>query len=169
MQEGVDDYGPFPVYVPRIREGVLAEVLGGSAIVGFPAEADPDHIHIYYEGNWYGSPDLVRFADRVVHAAGRCRWQRLDAERWQREHTNMPRPQTEYGFVGYPTSAQAVVLAEQLVEVAFFDDVLGFVIAIGPDQGRVLGDWIGSNDPLELVASGRVFEERRRAAGLDVL
>jgi len=167
MQEGIENYGPFPVYVPRIREGILAEILDGSAIVGFPPEADPDRVHIYYEGNRYSSPDLARFADRVVHAAARCRWQRFDAERWQREHANMPPPRTEHGFVGYPTSAQAIVDADRITAVALFDDVLGFVSATGPQQARLLSDWIHSSDPFELIATGRVFEERRRASGLD--
>ena len=165
MQEKAEPLGPFPIYVPHADQQELAEVLPGSAIVGFPIEANPGRIHVYYEGNRYDIPEFARFADRVRQAAGRCRWYRLDVEQWRRDHGDVPPPPTQYGYVSYPTSSQALVSTASLVQVALYDDILGLVTPIGPDEGALLHNWIGSSDPVELVATGRIFEARRAASG----
>jgi hypothetical protein len=168
MQEEFEPAGPFPIYVPREGSRALADVNAGSAIVGFPTKTDPMLVHVYYEGNRYGSDDLRRFADRAKLAAGRCRWFRLDLEKWQREHADSPPPPTEHGYAGYPTSAQAFVPATELIEVAFYDDVLGIVRATGNEQAALLGDWVGPVDSLEYFATGIAFDQRRAASGLTV-
>jgi hypothetical protein len=163
VDERSEPAGPFPVYVPIAAEGALTDVMRGSAIVGFPLEAEPGTIHVYFEGNRYASAELARFADRANYAAGRCRWYRLDLEDWRREHGDATPPATEYGYVGYPTSSQAFVLATTLVQVALYDDELGFVAPLGARESELLTNWIGSTDPAELVATGRTFEDRREA------
>jgi hypothetical protein len=166
----LDPFGPFPVYVPREPSRVLTDVPFGAAIVGFPTEADPTLIRVFYEANLYDSPDLLRFADRVKHAAGHCRFARLDLEEWRFEHADRPPPSAEYGYVAYPTSAQTVVPAADLIEVATYDDVLGVVRAHSPEAAEHLADWIAGEAPAELLATGRAFEARRREAcdGRDV-
>jgi hypothetical protein len=150
-------FGPFPVYIPLSREGGLVDVTPGSAIVGFPTETDPDTIHVYFEGK------LARFADRAKHAAARCRWYRFDLDDWRREHGAAAPPTTEHGYVGFATSAHALVAAGALIQVAIYDDDLGFVAPLGAREGELLRQWIGSADPEELVATGRIFELRREA------
>jgi hypothetical protein len=163
VDERSEPAGPFPVYVPLAADGALGEVMRGSAIVGFPLEAKPGTIHVYFEDNRYGGLELARFADRANYAAGRCRWYRLDLEDWRREHGNAAPPVTEYGYVVYPTRSQAFVLATAVVQVAIYDDALGFVAPLGPRESELLTNWIGSTDPAELVATGRNFEDRREA------
>jgi hypothetical protein len=163
MPERSEPAGPFPVYIPVAAGGALGDVMPGSAIVGFPMEGDPTTIHVYFEGNRYGSAELARFADRVNYAAGRCRWYRLDLDEWRREHGDATPPATEYGYVGYLTSSQAFVSATAVVQVAIYDDHLGFVAPLGPRESELLTDWIGSTDPAELVATGQNFEIRREA------
>jgi hypothetical protein len=163
VEERADVFGPFPVYIPLAPEGGLFEIIRGSAIVGFPMEADPDTIHVYFEGNRYGSSELARFADRAKHAAGRCRWYRFDLEDWRREHGDADPPGIEYGYVGFATSAQAFVPAAAVIQVAIYDDDLGFVAPLGPRESELLTSWIGNADPEELVATGRIFDTRREA------
>jgi hypothetical protein len=164
MQHDYERTGPFPIYIPNDRPRSLAEVLPGAAIVGFALEADPSTIHVYYEGNRFGSASMRRFADRVRFAAGRCRWFRLNVDDWQRDHPDRPLPVAEYGYVGYPTTAQALVPVADLREVASYDDTLGIVTPISTEHDRLLRAWIGSQQPDEYLASGAVFERRR--AGL---
>jgi hypothetical protein len=156
-----DRFGPFPVYIPSGTVEELSHVIHGSAIVGFPSEVDASMIHVYYEGNRYASPDLNRFADRVKHAAGRARWERFDFDQWRREYPDLPPPPTEHGFTTFPTAAQAMVRVRDLIQVAQYDDFLGLVEPLGLDERALLTDWIGSNAPAELVATGQVFELRR--------
>jgi hypothetical protein len=158
--------GPFPVYVPRLegQSQALAHVLRGSAIVGFRLAADPTKIHVYYEGNAGGAHGLLRFADRAKHAAGRCRWYRLDIEQWRRNNPGEPLPETEHGYIAYPTAAQAIVDADALVWVALYDDVLGIVLPTGPEQAALLAAWIGSTEPEEHFATGAEFDQRREDA-----
>jgi hypothetical protein len=165
MQSQNKPAGPFPVYVPRPGSHSLADVLPASAIVGFPLEANHSIIHVFYEGNRYTRKVLVRFADRAVLAAGRCRWFRLDAVDWQREHPGEPLPPSEYGYVSYPTAAQAHVAAGDLIRVAVYDDVLGIVVPLDAEGAAGLRDWIDSTDPIEFLASGVLFRRRREATG----
>ena len=48
-------------------------------------------------------------------------------------------------------------------QVAIYDDELGFVAPLGPRESELLTNWMGSTDPAELVARGRIFELRREA------
>jgi hypothetical protein len=132
--------GPYPIYVPRPESAALQHVLPASAIVGFPLRSDPDTIHVYYEGNRYHSPDMLRFADRVKFAASRCR-------------------------NNYPTTAQAHVRAADLFHVALYDEILGLVTPLGDDQAALLATWIHSGAPQELQATGPQFPPRRHQLG----
>lgn len=141
---------------------MLRDVLVGSAIVGFRLESDPTKIHVYYEGNAAASEAMLRFADRAKFAAGRCRWLRVDAEQWQRDHPGEAVADVEHGYIGYPTAAHEVVSADDLVEVALYDDVLGIVSLNGPHEATLLAAWIGTDDPGEFLATGAAFEQRRQ-------
>jgi hypothetical protein len=118
---------------------------------------------VYYEGNLYRSENLLRFADRAKHAAGRCRWRRFDPERWTREHPNSPPPRTEHGLIAYPTTAETLAPASELIEVAPYDDELGFVHPRGPEQAMLLRAWICpvEDEVADLMATGVEFDRRR--------
>ena len=164
MEASFERAGPFPVYIPEPNSRLLATVLPASAIVGFALTSDPSLVHVYFEGNRYGSEALHRFADRAKYAAGRCRWFRFDPERWGREHPgSAPPPLVEHGWAGYPTSAQAVVPRSELEHVADYDDYLGRVVPLSAEAGRRLRAWIGPvpDETLDLQASGAEFERRR--------
>jgi hypothetical protein len=155
--------GPFPVYVPLPESPLLAIVLPGSAVVGFLLTYDPLIVHVYYEGNRYQRPDLVRFADRARFAAGRCRWMRFDPLRWVEEHPGAPPPHIEHGWLSYPTTAQTLVAAAELQHVASYDDYLGVVVPLDAAAAATLRTWIGpvDNEVADLQASGTEFERRR--------
>ena len=163
MHEPVERAGPFPVHVPERDSSLVSIVLPGSAIVGFPLPSDPQVVHVYYEGNRYRREALRRFADRAKFAAGRCRWFRFDPDRWAREHPGEAAPLVEHGWVGYPTTAQYLVPAKELITVATYDDELGLVVPLGLDQERRLRAWIGpvADETLDLQATGSEFERRR--------
>jgi hypothetical protein len=120
-------------------------------------------VHVYYEGNRYGRAALRRFADRANFAAGRCRWFRFDPDRWALEHPGEPAPAVEHGWVGYPTTAQRLVPARELIRVATYNDELGLVVPLGFDQMRLLRAWIGpvEDETVDLQATGPEFERRR--------
>ena len=162
MRPVTEVFGPFPVYVPHPNGAALADIIPGSAIVGFPTETDPKVIHVFYEGNRHGIPDLTRFADRAKHAASRCRWFRLDPEQWQHAHGKSPPPPTEHGYASYPTSAQAFVPSTELIEVALYDDLQGIVTPRGKEEASLLSAWIGRQDSREYLASGPEFESGRQ-------
>jgi hypothetical protein len=162
VSDPIQATGPFPVYVPAESSPTLSAVIRGSAIVGFPTERDPTIIHVFFEVNCYASDALRRFANRAAHAAGRCRWRQFDAEEWRREHPGDPQPPTEYGFVWYPTSAQARIPASDVVQVALYNDFTGTVLPISANHLVTPQAWIGSNHPEELLTAGTVFEQRRR-------
>src|SRR5919199_883530 len=100
--------GPFPVYLPHDGSPISRIVLQRSALVGFPLEFKPELVRIFFEGNRFNVEALRRYADRVIHAAGRCRWFRFDAASWSKEYPGQPPPQVERGYAIYPTSAQSV-------------------------------------------------------------
>lgn len=91
------------VYVPEPDASAeaartVAHIDRGSGIVGkIIVEADPDEspLLVYYEGNRYGATNMERYAERVMHAAGRM---------------------TE----DYPTTAQSVVRADALIQVGWW-------------------------------------------------
>jgi hypothetical protein len=162
---GEERAGPFPVYVPLPDSPLLAVVLSGSAILGFPLIDDPPIVHVYYEGNRYHRPEMERFADRARFAAGRCRWRRFDPLRWAEEHPGAPAPHVEHGWLSYPTTAQTLVPAAELQHVASYDDYLGLVVPLDAAAAATLRAWIGpvENELADLQASGTEFERRRRA------
>ena len=158
----VDRVGPFPIYLPVAGSAALGHVLPASAIVGFPLEDNPARVHLFFEGNRYAIEGLRRFADRANFAAGRCRWFRFDARYWAQVRPNEPVPHVEYGFASFPTRAQITVEATAVTLVALYDEVVGIVEPLGPEERVLLTDWIGSADPLELHASGLAFQQRRQ-------
>lgn len=95
---------PVTVYLPTLFPDEpwgphrLLSIDPMSGIVGVPARL-ADHTLIYYEGNRYNASNIVTWADRVEHAAGRLTWQ----------------------GVGYPTIALAMVQTEWLTAVGTFD------------------------------------------------
>jgi hypothetical protein len=165
MEEAEDRVGPFPVYVPSEGSSLLSLVLPASAIVGFPLESDSTHYHLFYEGNRYRSEALRRFADRANLAAGRCRWFRFDPQDWERLRPGEPPPRTEYGYATYPTSAEAVVAVVEAVHVASYDEVRGQVTPLSAPLAALLHAWTGTSDPLEYLATGPSFEQRRQEGG----
>ena len=82
------------IYVPAPGSPGCTGIIEGSGIVGTPAAED--RVLIDYEGARYDQVNMVTWADRLVHAAGR--------------HTQR-----------YPTVARRVVRASELLEVGQFD------------------------------------------------
>lgn len=155
-------HGPFPVYIPAADLAELRDILPRSAIVGFPLEADPSRIHIFYEGNQHGAEGLRRYADRAQFAAARCRWFQVDVDAWELANPGRPVPPVEYGYASYPTRAQAFVPADAVRLVAIYDDYLGVLTPTSEADEAALRRWIGSDDPAEWLATGVLFEVRRR-------
>lgn len=132
--------GPLTVYVPRGESLLRAVIKQGSGIVGTPVrdwfhnqhedpeDAEADRIVIDYEGNLYGAANVVTFADRVLHAAGR--------------HQAV-----------YPTAARSVVKKDELVAVAEWD---GACVNLLADESAMaaLADWLGQKiERSELISS----------------
>lgn len=113
------DKNDLTVYVPNMGtsagEQFARQVASGSGIVGIvpPSAAVPSgelvaagdwtagtHLNlrrlVYFEGNIYGTGNVVSYCDRVYHAADRL-------------------------VANYPTVAKAVVKVEALLEVGSFD------------------------------------------------
>jgi hypothetical protein len=127
---------PIRIYVPRTDTTTLPGLLAASAVVSCTEASETHSVHVYFEGNRYPSADMARFADRVKFAAARCRTR-------------------------YPTSAEAIVGRSSLTEVAQYDDFLGIVTPLGTEQAALLIEWIHSDDPNEMQATGLAFEARR--------
>lgn len=73
MHERLAVYVPHPD-APAEAARTVAQIDRGSGIVGKRVvEADPEEspILVYFEGNRFGSQSMKRYADRVLHAAGR--------------------------------------------------------------------------------------------------
>lgn len=88
---------PVNVYLPAPDACDLRRTIAkGAGIVGLPID---ESVLIYYEGNLYGSINIVTYGDRCFHAADRMMWKGR----------------------GYPTIAQALVLPEQLLYIGTFD------------------------------------------------
>lgn len=89
------------VYVPNdaateLLSATVAHIIRGSGIVGVEVPTDDEpRVQIYYEGNRYGSQNIVTFADRCYFAASRL------TER-------------------YPTVAQAYVRADAVKQAGWF-------------------------------------------------
>lgn len=108
---------PLAVFLPFDEQLGIRQ---GSGIVGSPVEGfDRQMRMIDYEGNLYGSQNVVTFADRCAIAAGR------HLER-------------------YPTVARMVVHRNRLVEIGEFDPEFGQVELIEDPRAReLLADWLG--------------------------
>ena len=115
------------VYVPSVDGPLDALIDRGSGIVGSP-DASPDHVRIDFEGNRYGAANIITFADKVAHAAGR-------------HETH------------YPTVARAFVPREHLIAVGQFD---GDRVEVGDSEA--LTDWLGdyTDDDLRITAHRRI-------------
>jgi hypothetical protein len=124
-----------PVYVPA--DGTLSTILPKSGIVGSPAHEwfdssernDLHRVVVDYEGNRFNAANIVTFADRVRHAAGR---------------------HTEH----YPTVARAVVTEDEVVRVATFDAEADLVVV---ENLAALTAWLDlwpSQLPEQLVCTG---------------
>lgn len=126
--------------------GALAHVLPGSGMVGTPM-GDGARWVVDYEGNRNRSDNIITFADRVLHAAGR--------------HPGQSSPN------GYPTIARAVVLADAVVMIGEWDPVAGEVVLLDGGEAA-LARWLGTPTvaPTELLAGGAVYEERRVLAAM---
>lgn len=115
----------FDVYVPVEDTPLRNELLAGSGIVGTPAsawfESEDEAVLIDFEGNKYGAVNLVTFADRVYHAAGR-----------QQQR--------------YPTVARRMVEADTIEHVGFFYPEFSRVDVGSSEQLAAIGKWLGLFD-----------------------
>ena len=128
--------GPYAVFVPR-EDSSIAEIIDrGSGIVGVPY--GEDRILLYFEGNRYGAANMVTFADRVLHAAGRLAH---DA----------------------PTGALATVPEREVQQVGMYDPETGTVRL---DDEESLAQWLGSEtvEPKELVTTAMRHVQQRTLA-----
>jgi hypothetical protein len=119
-----------PVYVPAPTSPLRHTIRRGSGIVGVP-HAD-GFVRIDFEGGIYEQAEMRRYANRVLHAAGRAR-------------------------ANYPTVARALVRADELVEVGVWNDDLGRVLPHPTaDAVRALTEWLGGSSPApdEFLATG---------------
>lgn len=125
------------VYVPVAGHPAVADVLPGSGIVGAP---EGGHVLIDFEGNRNGASNIVTFADRVHHAAGRA-------------------------ATRYPTVARRLVPREAVSEVGGYDEDEGVVVLDGPDAAETLAAWLGvaALDEAQLRSTGAHHERRREA------
>lgn len=122
----------FTLYVPRVAE--VTSIDARSAVVGTPAKdyfpdllgfGGADEIVVDFEGNRYGATNMVTYADRASHAAGRHQ-------------------------VHYPTVARLVVKAAQLIRVGSFDFRNERVHV---DDRDALTAWLGDFDDAELYGT----------------
>lgn len=103
------------VYVPQAGSRLEDEIAAASGIVGSKDEGG--NITIDYEGNIYGAENIITFADRVNHAAGRHR------ER-------------------YPTRARRYGMDPgELLIVGYFDGE-----RVRVDNSEALTSWLGTHD-----------------------
>jgi hypothetical protein len=114
------------IFVPAPGKSLSPFIAAHSAIVG--REPDGGRISVYYEGNIYDYPGMIRFADRVACAAGRL------AER-------------------YPTVARASLPESDLERIGYWDDEAGLVVLDEPGAPAVLASYLDTDvlDPDELV------------------
>lgn len=109
---------PLTVYLPADpAESIIA---AGSGIVGTPAHEfmpmlpEGDRLTIDYEGDLFGAANIVTYADRVLHAAGR--------------HA-----------AKYPTTARTTLSVEDLTAVGTFD---GERVTIKRAAYPAVAEWI---------------------------
>jgi len=110
-----------PVYVPA--PGHQTFIDAGSGVVATEAPGG-GLLRADYEGNRYGAINMVTYADRVNHAAGRA----ADS---------------------YPTSARSVLPSDTLVRVGTWDDKTGRVHLDGVAARAAVRAWLGLGDTAE--------------------
>lgn len=113
------------LYVPHPESRLCTELAHGSAIVGLPLANSA--IRIYYEGNTIGAPNLSRYRERCVQAAGRMLHE-------------YPR--------GYPTRAREDVDACEVVEIGTIESRSGHLRITAPSND--LTWWIDPTDLADL-------------------
>jgi hypothetical protein len=115
------------VYVPAPGAMEVADITRGAAIVG--ELQDDGGLLVDFEGNVYGAPNLERYANRVLKAAGR-----------QQQR--------------FPTRARRIVAAESMIAIGEYDSREQVVRVTGPDSERLLARWLDREtlDHDELIA-----------------
>lgn len=111
--------GPMTIHVYVPTSSCHARIDPGSGVVA--AAAGPGRLLADYEGNRYNAANIVTYADRVHHAAGRA-------------------------AVSYPTLARAVLPASALVRVGTWDDKAGRVHLDGDAARAAVRTWLGLED-----------------------
>lgn len=101
------------IYVPKKNSRIWATIAKGSGIVGGEGEV-PGMVVIYYEGNLYNAVNLNSYEERV-----KCAWGRMRTK--------------------YPTTAMAMVPAEELIQIGTLDDH-----DINITDQETLRDWLES-------------------------
>lgn len=132
-----DERNTFDIYVPTGELLARERIDARSGIVGTPViewfeydgddreDADAERMVIDFEGNRYGAQNIVTYADRLVHAAGR-----------HREH--------------YPTVARLVVDRSELVRVGTFDLRAERARVDNRENRQQLAEWLGvAVEPLD--------------------
>lgn len=105
--------GVLDVYVPVAGSALEQAIAPRSAIVGSEV-AGSDRVRIDYEGNLYGAESMVRYEDKLLHAASR--------------HVTR-----------YPTVARRVVEADQLLRVGSYSYPQR---RLDVDDGEALESWL---------------------------
>ena len=121
------DLTHLPVLVPVEDTHWSKVIIKGSALVAFPSNFKHGKTLIHYEGNKFGSPDMVRFADKCFSAASR-------------------------GLVGYPTNATAFIAPSDLIEVGTYDIEQKTVAITNPEPLLAWCGW-GRIDSEELIST----------------
>lgn len=104
----------FGVYVPTVETVILR----GSGIVGRLDHLDTsDPLLLYFEGNKFDAANIVTFADRCLHAAGRM-------------------------IQRYPTVARMTCLQSEMLWIGYFDYERGRVALDGMGSDVALARWL---------------------------
>ncbi len=130
----VDLYLPAGPKLPALiapRSGIVGQLVDD---VDSPTSA---RVHVYYEGNLYGSESFRSYADRCYHAADRM-------------------------IAAYPTVAQAMVSPDDVVLIGTLDMTFGEV-SIEPEHLDALEAWLDSTEDGDRwrFTTGQTHEGRR--------
>jgi hypothetical protein len=121
MRDTTNDAGRTPTRRLTVWVGDAGADLGvaaQSAIVSSAVSGEACVCHV--EGNLYGAVNMVTWADRVLHAAGRA-------------------------VTGYPTASVRAIRRADLVPVGEWDDERG-VVVLDPSKRRAAAAWLGVTD-----------------------
>lgn len=131
------------VYLLKPETAQRYNIAAGSGIVGEASEAD--RITVWYEGNVYRSEALCGFAEKV-----RCAYDRM--------------------ATNYPTIARMSIPADHLIEVGWYNPVLG-TVAIDPAHQDAVAAWCDkpwAELAEEMTASGLTHELARAGFGPEI-